>query len=455
VAAVAAIVIVCRLAPEEDVAWVGWFAVGVLLVVIAVARWPLGSLVLLMATSVMPRFFVQLFGAKVRPEHLAVAITSVLVSVWRLRHKGEMRLESLDYWVLAYVLINYLSSAFGSSAPSMTLRWALLNNLAILPYFLIRLLVRDLATLEKTFRILLGVGIAESAYGILCYASHHALGTVAGMEIGQYFVDVAAPYGSLYEPNLFGAYTACCAVLFLALYLGEGQHRVGYLICLIVASLATVLSFSRGALLALVLAAGWVFWHALHRPNARRTTLAMLLPAFALILIVAASMMGGVLQERIGNLFQQGLTEETTITRVLTIAESLQEVPNHPLLGSGTASFQLSFDWTRYVSEWADVPTWVGNAPVRILHDTGFLGLTVFLGFVISLWSNIRRSFRGRNGQIPVLLGLSAGALLYGISFQFTDGTTLAFCWVHVGLLASAATLMNETSRNVVLQGEI
>jgi hypothetical protein len=441
VAVIAAIVVVCRVALEEDVSWVAWALAFVVVVLLTLTRWPYGALFVLIGMSVMPRFFVQLFGWKARPEHFAVAIISMIVGVWLLQRKREMRFEKLDYWVLAYVAINYLSSAFGSSSPSATLRWALMNNLAVLPYFLIRLLVRDLATLERTFRILLGVGIAESAYGIFCYVSHHVFATAVGMEIGQYFVDVAAPYGSLYEPNLFGAYTACCTVIFLALYLIEGRHRFGYLICIIVTSLATVLSFSRGALLALVVAVGWVFWCTRRRQIARRGTLTTLLPALVFILIIVGGVMGGVLQERIANLFQQGLTEETTITRFLVIQESLQDVPNHLLLGNGTASLQLSFDWSKYVPEWADQATWVGNVGIRILHDTGLLGLTVFLGFLGSLWWKIRRSL---HWQVPMLVGLSAGGLLYGISFQSTDGTILAFCWIHLGLLASAAVLVNS-----------
>ena len=132
--------------------------------------------------SVMPRFFVELFGWKARPEHFAVVIVSLAVCIWLLRSNRKIRLETPDYWVLAYVAMNYVSSAFGSSSPSETLRWALLNNLAVLPYFLIRLLVRDTETFRKAFRIFLAIGIAESAYGILCYVSHHAFGTTAGME---------------------------------------------------------------------------------------------------------------------------------------------------------------------------------------------------------------------------------------------------------------------------------
>jgi hypothetical protein len=438
VALVVAIVVVCRVTLQEDVSWIGWALAFVWVILLSLTRWPYGALFVLIGLSVMPRYFVQVFGWKARPEHFAVAIVSAIVGIWLLKNKRGIKFEKLDYWVLAYLAINYLSSAFGSSSPSSTLRWALMNNLAVLPYFIIRLLVRDVPTLEKTFRILLGVGIAESAYGILCYVSQHLFATTFGMEIGQYFVDVAAPYGSLYEPNLFGAYTACCTVIFLALYLMDDRHRSGYLVCVVVAALATVLSFSRGALLALVVAACWVFWSARRHRKSDRSSLATLLPGLVFILIIAAGVMGGVLRERITNLFQQGAGEETTLTRLLVIQESLQDVPNHLLLGTGTASLQLSFDWGKYVPEWSDQATWVGNVGVRILHDTGLLGLTIFLCFLVSLWFKIRKRL---HGQVPMLVGLSAGGLLYGISFQSTDGTILAFCWIHLGLLASAALL--------------
>jgi O-antigen ligase len=442
-----AVLFFSRVALDEDLTWMGWAMVGLLLILLTVTQWPYGALVVLVGMSAMPRFFVELFGWKARPEHFAVVIVSLAVCIWLLRSNRAIRLETPDYWVLAYIAINYVSSAFGSSSRSETLRWALLNNLVVLPYFLIRLLVRDAETFRKAFRIFLVVGIAESTYGILCFLAHQALGTTAGMEL-SYLTYIYAPYGSLAEPNLFGAYAGCATVLALAMYFAE--RRLSYLICFFVGAIATVLSFSRAALIALVIAAGWVCWQSRFGRESRRSRSLTLVLAVGMILLIVVPAVGGVVQERFGSLFTVGrLGEESAIGRLIEAQEAVMEFLEHPLIGTGTASFQLSFDWGKYVPALSGYQTWVGNITVRILHDTGLLGMAAFLGFLGSLGWKIRFGLRGRSSQVAMLVALAAGALLYAISFQATDGTLSAFPWVHMGFLASAAILVNESANAV------
>src|SRR5262249_6980265 len=144
------------LALDEDLAWLGWLAGGIAVVVLTQTRWPHGTVLVLVGMSAMPRFFVEVLGWKARPEHFAAIIASIAVGLLLYFHRRSVRLDKLDYWILAYVAFNYASSLFGSPQPSSTLKWALQNNLAVLPYFLIRLTVQDLETLRKAFRILLG-----------------------------------------------------------------------------------------------------------------------------------------------------------------------------------------------------------------------------------------------------------------------------------------------------------
>jgi O-antigen ligase len=445
----AAMLLVFRIAWLEDLDWVWGVLVCAVIVLVTSVRWPTGALIVLVAMSAMPVYFVELFRWKARPEHFASVIVFSAVCAFLFFSKQSLALRKaiphhkLDYWVYGFIAINFVSSAVGSTAPASTLRWALQNSLAVLPYFLIRYLIRDLRALRKAYRILLTVGLAECVFGIFCYLSHYFFNTTFGVTAGQYFVDVAAPYGSMYEANLFGAYAAGTAVLFLAIYLA-GQHRLLSSLGFLIAASATALSYSRSALGALVVVSVWVFWRQRNSEGGRRVKFIAATLAIVIVFSVAMSAVGGVLQERFKDLYYQGLTEETTISRVVVLQEALFEIPSHPILGTGTASFNLSFDWGRFIPQWASDKTWIGNAPLRILHDTGLVGLTIFFGFFFSVWRKTRLILKGIASPDSMVLGLVAGTLVYALCFQLTDGTILAFCWVHLGFLASAAILYKD-----------
>jgi O-antigen ligase len=457
VLALVAVLIVGRLVFEEDVAWIGWLAAGAAILGLSLIRWPYGALTVLISTSVMARFYVEMGGWKVRPEDVGVGVVTLMVAVALVFKKHEIRLTTLDYWLLAYIFMNYVSSAFGSPEPPATLRWALQHNLAVLPYFLIRLLVQDTRTLRTAFRIFLLVGVGEAIYGIFCYLSYYFFDTTTGVEIGQYLSNVAGPYGSMFEANLFGAYTGCCAVVFLALYLAGDRNRITNLVGFFIASVAMFVSLSRGALLAYVIALWWLYRKARRTGTKGRFKVAPFAVAVIVVILIAGTSVGNVIRERFGNLFQQGANEETAFVRLVVYSVALLDVVKHPILGTGTASFNLTFDWAEYVPNWSGEKTWIGNAPLRILHDTGILGLALFLGFLISIWLKIRRGLRSITPHVSILFALSGGALLYSISFLSTEGTDLAFFWVFMGLLVSAVFFGcgNESANHVAIDQRI
>jgi O-antigen ligase len=442
--ALALIPLLIRLAMEEDVTWLAGVAVGLVVCVLTGLRWPYGALFVVVGMSAMPVYFVELLGWKARPEHFAAAVVLAAIFIRRVFAEQKLVLNKIDYWVFAFIAANFISSAVASTDRSSTLRWALQNSLAVIAYFLIRVLIRDWNTFRKAFAILVTVGIAESVYGIICYVSHYTFGTTFGMSVGQYLVDVAAPYAAMYEPNLFGAYAGCYAVMCLAVSL-LGRARLRSAIGFLIASLATVLSYSRAALVALIIGIVWVFWKSRHaRSSGTRIKLAIPLLAFVLICVIALYAAGGVLQKRFEDLYYQGFMEGTTMGRLVIMEEAIMDIPGHVLLGNGTASFNISFDWNRFIPEWASDKTWIGNAPLRVMHDTGLVGLTAFLGFFVVVWRKLRRTWKKDGVRDGMLLGLAAGLVLYAFSFEFTDGTNLAFFWVHLGFLATAAVLSEE-----------
>jgi O-antigen ligase len=125
-------------------------------------------------------------------------------------------------------------------------------------------------------------------------------------------------------------------------------------------------------------------------------------------------------------------SDPNTLNRVVQATSAVDEVLEHPVFGSGTASFQLTWDWQALGADWGD-QGWIANTELRVLHDTGLVGLAVFLGFLVSLVRRSRKVLKYETN--PELVALLAAAVVYCISFQATEGTLLAFFWVHLGLI--------------------
>src|SRR5260370_18786392 len=161
------------LVATEDLSRIGLLLVGIIgaigLVAIAHSRFPLGALGVLVASAAMPRFAGTLLGLPVRAEHVAIGLIVLMIAVEVSRRRLQPRFDvkSFDYFLIAYIALNFVTSAATSPEPRMTLRWAALSALAMVPYFLMRILVRNEGTLYKALRVMLWVGLAEAVYGIL------------------------------------------------------------------------------------------------------------------------------------------------------------------------------------------------------------------------------------------------------------------------------------------------
>ena len=446
------------LAATESLAPVGVWVFGLLgvgtLTVLALTVWPFGALLLLTATSAMPRIAVVVMGLHLRPEHLSIGVVALVIAGQALKERRAPRLDlrTFDFFLLAYVGMNFLSSALTSPQPQLTLRWAAMNALVISPYFLLRLVVTDEHRLQRAFDILLCVGAAESAYGILCLLSNHFWQTPFGVEADQYGA-FPGIYGTQYEANLFGSYSACCAIMFLACFMLSEikSRRALYGFGFAVTMLGTIISLARSVFLAFPVAVLFVVWIALRKGQLQLRKLLPIALGIVLVVLIATPFILGFVRERFSTIDPSELgSDYTTLTRIVQIAAAVQDVQAHPILGTGTASFQLFFDWDDYIpglrAENDDPGGWVSNTPVRILHDTGFVGFIIFIGFLGSLAATVYKARHVAGPETKVILiALSAGLLLYAITFQATEATILAFTWVHFGLLAAAVALVQSS----------
>jgi len=438
----------------EDISRTGLVLVGIAGVIsvlaIASSKFPIGALSLMVTSAAMPRFAGTILNLHVRAEHIAIGLV-VLMAALEVS-KGKLRtgfeLKTFDYCLISYVVLNFVTSALTSPEPQMTIRWAALNALAVLPYFLARILVRSEKTLYRTFLILLWVGAAESAYGIIVFLSHYAFGTAVGVELEQYGF-TSAVYGTQYEPNLFGSYAACSAIMFLALFVltPPRERRWWYSAGLAITTLGATISLARSVFVALPIVALIVLRIAWKKGLFRLKAVVPLMAGTGLLLLAVSPLVVNVVRERFSTIELNDIaSDDTTWERLIQMGIALEDVQAHPILGTGTASFHLFFDPADYPEGFAgdaEEPGWISNTPLRILHDTGAVGLVVFLFFVGSLVVGVRAVAKKATGTtFTVLTAIFCGCVLYAITFQVTEATMLAFTWIHIGLLAAAIAIL-------------
>jgi O-antigen ligase len=440
------------LVANEGAAEVGWLAVGLVgaigLAVAVASSWPLGAVFTLVIASAMPRLAGKVFGLHLRPEHIAIAAVLMALSVQIVRKRvGRLKVRNFDCFLVGYVVLNFLTSAITSPEPRMTLRWALMNAIVIAPFFLLRFMLTDMRKASQAVEMLLWVGAGESVIGLICFFSNAVFHTTFGVSAEQYGF-IPGVYGTQYEANIFGSYCGCCTVLFLAFFLlHRGSNRSRYVWGMAICLLAALISLARSVLLALPIAGAFVLWAVYKSGRVQFRSLMRVALVVGVLGVVAGPFILDFIVKRFSTIdFDDLSADSSTLTRLVQTAAGLEDVRTHPLLGTGTDSFQLFFNWDDYMPGMggdAEAGGWLGNTPLRVLHDTGILGLSVFLLFLGSLASKTRGAFRVADPQTRiVLVALSGGLILYAITFQATEATMLAFPWIHLGLLAAVVEIV-------------
>jgi hypothetical protein len=399
-----------------------------------------GAIIALIIASCAPRLFVEIGGLKARPEHFVCGILCISIFfLWKKRSRPVQWIWP-DYLLIAYAVMNLFSSLFMSIEPRQTIKWALQQVLILLTYFFLRVLIQDKKDLRKAFMAVLVVGAVAVVYGIICFYSNLLFRTEFGMTIGQYG-DTPAPYGLQYEANLLGSTSGALSVMMLVMYLYERRRR--FLVGFALAFAGMAISLSRGALGATVIGLGAVAIIGLRKGLLRRQVAMNVGKATLCALLVVLPAVVPQYTERLTTMdIGEPAVDPNTLTRIVQVSSAFEEVLKHPMLGGGTSSFQLAFDWQSLGEEWED-QGWIGNTEMRVLHDTGIVGLVIFIGFLVSLFRRSKRVLKLKPN--PMLVALLASALVYCISFQATEGTLLAFPWVHLGLIGCAVVLVSAS----------
>jgi O-antigen ligase len=286
-------------------------------------------------------------------------------------------------------------------------------------FFLIVQAVTERRHARLLVDVIIGASGVASLVALLAYFGGH--------------VDRAS--GPLSDPNDFGLVLAC--TIPLALYRLTGRStpaRIWTGICLVLISGAMLATFSRAALLGLIVAAVWAVATGRLRLRWAAMAMAAVVTAGAVAWQVEPDLFEQTLQQK------QFVAQRNVDSRLVFWQVAVEEWETSPLLGVGPGNYESRFgEFRPYVG---DEPPTTHNAYLHVLAELGLAGLAFFVGYLALAWAWLRRRVPG-DPELDQLLGaLAAGFVVKLVGAFFMTQQFYPPMWFFPAL--GAALLLSE-----------
>ena len=149
---------------------------------------------------------------------------------------------------------------------------------------------------------------------------------------------------------------------------------------------------------------------------------------------------GTLLRFKIFNLVNPA--SQTAIVRILSYTMALQQTLEHPFIGWGTFTFAplvaQGSDFQQF-DNWRNL--WIGNYLLLAAHDTGLVGLGLWIGMLGTIVGRSVTTIRALSVTDPTsasrILALTAAVATLLVAFLATSGFSLGYSWLILGLLGA------------------
>jgi O-antigen ligase len=429
-------------------------------VVLTFLPWALlAAMVLLAATQQLVAL--TLGGVTVRFEQLLL-LPFFIRSLLLARTGTGNRLRFPEWMLVAFVGFQIFSTYRNGFLDLRNFLPIGLVLLGALGYLTIHFSVFTRRRLLLAAKVLLAAQMVNAAVGVAAFMSQLLLGTSWGVTRGA--DPIPAGYGLNYESNIFGSTAAASALIFLSLWrernplFSKRVSLAGFVLCF----LGMIASLTRGAWIGFVVAL--VIFFLSPRRGVRRgggmERLALLIMMIPLIVLAAgyvaarggptetdsadvAGTLTGAVSEKANEAFN--FESGTGRGRLIEWQTALADIKTSPIIGLGTNSYGVYHPSTGGQGR----PSYIGNLWVRITYESGLIGLTIFVLFVVTvLWPN-RALLFSRGDLAPIARAFTYGWLVLPVAYVGTDSMLLMWPWLLLGLTRAARTLAEQQHRSL------
>lgn len=406
-------------------------------------------------------------GARIRISQVIEVVAIIVMILFLSSGKARLKKTPLDIFLWIYIGINFLSiknAAYVNRSLKISI---LLLGSALLYYVMVNFITKK-ELFFKTFYLLLYVGIIEVIYGLyqvfggICnnYLNMNLpIGHSGIMQRGYLNSPWGRPYGTLLEPDWYGAIAMFYAIIFTVLYVSNNSKKKKlYLAGMVLSFTGMIFSFVRaswvgflGAVIILMF-----FRNKANLSNIKFSRLYKISYYFFLlflILLLFSPSFNSIINNRFN--IKAESSRYTFGTRIASTKYAFQSFLKNPILGNGPGSLIVKEETEEYYEAIESGHRYLigqGYEPsliTSILNDTGIIGMIFFLLLFIRYVKFNLRSIPRLETRFQIInFALFGGILGLFISYLFTHGLWMPFTWVFLALnIAGIKVAFNDNQQ--------
>ncbi len=306
-----------------------------------------------------------------------VIYTALSWGVKLFRGKRSVRFEAADVAVFGYML--FLFGGGIVSLSSSSLKPALLMICLTAGYFLAVGLLGSREWLIRASTLTVLSAAAESLWALYLHFTGGGYSSRAWLDSEMFSSIGSRAVGSLDNPNMLGEYLVLIIPIAVAMVVGrkEGLRRFPAFLCCCALGVCLIMTWSRGAWIALILAAlvFLLMWH--HR------SLWLVIAGIASIPILPSVLPASIINRfaSIGN-----MADSSTSYRVYIWRASVHMIEDNLFTGIGIGEGAWNNLYPLYALEGIGEAPHSHNLFLQIWLETGVFGLLAFLAFIFLLF---------------------------------------------------------------------
>lgn len=329
----------------------------------------------------------------------SLKIYMIFLAIFMCIYFRDFYFSSLYHYEILLLLFyfTYCTSGAFSLYPESSIRIIFGVILVLGCYFIMRFIVEQtsIPIIEKSIA---NVGIIFNAVSLLLYIIGLKVtgGSPGGVEITSYGLLLDRDYprliGLLEDPNIFIFYNT----LFFSFYLTNlkgVKHSVGFILCVI----TSLLTFSRGGIVALVLI---VILYMILAGLSKKIKMIIATPLCLIVLYAAGSFS----QIDVNEIITSRITDFSTdggSGRFELWDQALYYFTSHPLFGIGAFNFSDYYEFDH------NIKLYVHNTYLEVLVESGIIGFIFYLSFLLMLIISLVKA-RLHVKKLYIVLTLSA-----------------------------------------------